>query len=274
MPLVARSSLGCSESRLRSTSSLARESGSGSLDTAGDTVLVAHVGTNSLGGGASRGHVRIDVGEDVGATVLVDQVDVVGSGLALDGHELELVDDILESTTGSESGVSSLDVGLGAVGSIDDSLVVELINLSVESNKSGLLESSVVLNAGAGVEEVGDHGGIGHPVGDSCGEVTSCGGLTVGSDSASAKASVHILGSLLLSSASGGAGLLLSSTALLLSSTTRLLVGGSIASSLAVACLGKGSSEDCGGEERGDENVLHGECKCNRSDQPNWILSA
>ena len=148
--------------------------------------------------------------------------------------------------------------------------MVELIDFSVESNKSGLLESGVVLNAGAGVEEVGDHGGIGHPVGDSSGEVTSCGRLTVGSDSASAKASVHILGSLLLSSASGSAGLL-SSTALLLSGSTGLLVGGStgllaggsIAIGLSVALGGKGSSEDCGGEKRGDENVLHGECKCN-----------
>jgi hypothetical protein len=36
--------------------------------------------------------------------------------------------------------------------------------------------------------------------------------------------------------------------------------------------LGEGSSKDCGGEKRSDENVLHGEC--NMSDQPNRVLNA
>ena len=274
--------LGRGESRLRSTSGLAGESGSVALDTAGNTSLVANLRADSLGTGAGGGHVGIDVGEDVGTTVLVDQIDVVRCGLTLDRHDLELVDHVLESTTGGEGGVGGLDVGLVGIGSIDDSLVVELINLSVVGNKSSLLESGIVLDASAGVEEVGDHGGVGHPVRDGSGEVTSSGGLAVGSGGTSASACVHVLGSLLLGLTIA---LLLGLTiALLLSGSTLLLLSGSTllllvsaivvvvvvvvsAITIKVSLLSEGSSKNCGREKRGDENVLHGEC--NMSDQPN-----
>ena len=102
---------------------------------------------------------------------------------------------------------------------------------------------------------------------------TSVPGDSRGSNSSSTKTCVHVLGALLLL---GGSTLLLSGSALLLSGSTLLLVGTSLplvaSITITIALLGKGSSEDCGGEKRGDEDVLHGEC--NMSDQPNWILSA
>jgi hypothetical protein len=128
--------------------------GSLSLNTTGNTGLVADIGADGLGSGASGGHVSIDVGKDVDATVLVDQVNVADGSHALNRHLLELVDNILERTAGSEGGVGTNDVGVGTIGSIDDSLVVQLVNLSVEGNGGGLLELNVVLDAGTGVEEV------------------------------------------------------------------------------------------------------------------------
>jgi hypothetical protein len=265
-------SLSGGKGRLRSTGGLAGQSRTLALDTTSNTSLVADLRTNSLGAGSGGSHVSIDVGENVGATVLVDQVDVVGSSLTLDGHDLELVDDVLESTTSGEGGVGGLDVGLLAVGSIDDSLVVELINFGVIGDKSSLLEGGVVLDAGASVEEVGDHGGVGHPVGDGSGEVTGGGSLAVRTRSTGTSTSVHVLCSLLLRLAvalllSGTTLLLLRSTALLLRGTAlllRLLVSAPVvvaAIAITIALLGKGSSKNCGRKKRGDENVLHGEYK-------------
>ena len=138
--------------------------------------------------------------------------------------------------------------------------MVQLVDLGVVGDKSSLLEGGIVLNAGTGVQEVGDHGGIGHPVGDSSGEVACGGGLTVGS-SVGTETGGGVLGSLLLSLA---VALLLGVSTLLL-----LLLVSAVVSAITItgALLGEGSSKDCGGEKRGDENVLH--CECNMSDQPN-----
>ena len=72
------------------------------LHSANDTSLVADVGAHGLEIRAGRRHVGVDVGKHVGATVLVDEIDVVRCSLALHRHELELVHHILESTASSE----------------------------------------------------------------------------------------------------------------------------------------------------------------------------
>ena len=132
-------------------------SSASSLNTTSNTGLVADGGANRLGGGSSRSHVSIDVGEDVDTAVLVDQVDVSSGSHTLNRHLLKLVDDILERTTSSECAVGRNNVGHLTVGSIDDGLVVQLIDLCVEGNCSSLLELDVVLDASSSVEEVGDH---------------------------------------------------------------------------------------------------------------------
>ncbi|OIC10441.1 hypothetical protein A7L51_18870 [Acinetobacter baumannii] len=206
------------------------------LDTTLNTVLVASRGADGLGRRSSGGHVGIDVGEDVDATVLVDQVDVVGGSHTLLAHDLKLGNDILERTTSGEGAVGSDDAGHVAVGSIDDGLVVELVDLSVVGDGSSLLELDVVLDAGTGVQEVGDHGGIGHPVGDGCGKVGRSGSLTTGDTST--------LASRLVGDGLRSIGVVLLSILLL----------------LLVRNLCERSSVNRGGKERGNENVLHFGC--------------
>ena len=237
-----------------------RLSGASPLDTTSNASLVADSGTDCLGGRSSRGHVGINIGKDVNAAVLVDQVDVTSGSHSLNRHLLKFVDDILEGTASGERTVGSNDIGVRAVSSVNDGLVVELIDLGVKGHGSSLLELNVVLDASSSVEEVGNHRGIGHPIGDRSGEVVRSGSLSV--LDTSAKSSWGIGGALLLL-VSGLRSLLL---LLLIAALVRSLLTGRGGSSIAVTTvaalnLGEWGSVSRRGKERGNENVLHFVCE-------------
>jgi hypothetical protein len=71
-----------------SSGGLALLGGSLSLDTAGNTGLVADIRADGLRSGAGGGHVGINVRKDVDATVLVDQVNVADGSHTLNRHLL------------------------------------------------------------------------------------------------------------------------------------------------------------------------------------------
>jgi hypothetical protein len=242
-------------------------SSTSSLDTTSNTGLVADGGTDRLGGGSSRSHVGVDVGEDVDTAVLVDQVNIASGSHTLDRHLLKLVDNILERTASSEGAVGSNYAGHRAVSSVDDGLVVELINLGVEGNSSSLLELNVVLDAGSSVEEVGDHRSVGHPVGDGSGEVVGSRCLAI--LDTSTKTSRIVGGTLLLLllvAVLRSLLLLLLVASLGLATLVSCLLASRSSGSVAVNAvttldLGERSSVSRRGKERGDKNVLHFDCE-------------
>jgi hypothetical protein len=243
------------------------------LNTSSNTGLITDAGTNSLRSRSSGGHVRVDVGEDIHTSVLVDQVDVADGSYTLNRHLLELVDDILERPAGGKGAVGGNDTGLVAVCGIDDGLVVQLVDLGVESNSSGLLELNVVLNAGTCVEKVGDHGSVGHPVGNCSSEIIRRRSLAVLNSSAKAGRRVHgrstALGSILGASLRALLLLLLISTlvldlaGLILCLLTLALAAGGGCAGIRISALvpaltlSEWGSVSCGRKERGEENVLH-----------------
>jgi hypothetical protein len=163
---------------------------------------------------------------------------------------LELVNNILERTARSKGAVGSNDVGIIAISGIDDGLVVQLIDLSVESDSRSLLELDVVLDAVSSVQEVGDHGGISHPVGDSGGEVVRRGSLAIGNASSKAgRGSINTLLSLL--------GNLLALLGHLLALLRELLGLASGRINITALHLGERRSVGGGRKKRCDENVLH-----------------
>lgn len=121
----------------------------------------------------------------INAAILVDQINVCNCSLALHRHLLQLVDNILERPTSGQGTIGGNHIGIVACGRINDGLVVQLINLSVEGHGSSLLELDVVLNTGAVVEKVGNHGGIRHPIRNGGGKIGLCGSLAIGNASAS-----------------------------------------------------------------------------------------
>ena len=219
---------------------------------------------------------RITVPLTIDATILVDQVNVVGGSQTLDGHLLKLVDNILERSAGSKGAVGGNDIWIVAVGSINDSLVVKLVDLGIEGNGSSLLELDVVLDGGARVEEVGDHGSVGHPIRDSRREIVGAGGLSIldtcAKTSRSVGGALSIL-AVLLTILRALLGALPGQSPISLSRVRNRVSGDVLLSLLLLrrllACsrrpiitittllLGQRSSISCGGKKRGDENVLH-----------------
>lgn len=271
---------------------LTRQRRSVALHTTRHTRLVTNIGPHSLGVRPRRRHVSIDVRQHISAAVLVDQIDVVGRGLTLLGHDHELVDDILEGTSRGESRVGSLNIGHLAVSGVDDGLVGELVDLGVVGDEGGLLEGGVVVDSRPVVQEHGDHGGVGLPVGDGSGEVTSGGGLTWGASRGRRNSGVGSRGdgsrrtgsglgcsltgccSSVACSSGGSTG---SSSCASCSSSTRgsASVGGSsvgrggagaslvgvrrIIITALIATGRGGSSNSCGGEKSAEDDVLHGD---------------
>jgi hypothetical protein len=179
----------------------------------------------------------------IDAAVLVDQINVGDCGPALDRHQLELVHDVLERTASSKGAICGDNVGVGAVGSIDDGLVVQFIHFGVEGDCCGLLEGNVVLDAGSPVQEVGHHRSISHPVSNGCSKIGGRGSLSVAD--ARSSSSLGTFSTLLL--------LALLATTLLLT----LLLLSRLAIAIRTLLGSEGRSIGCARKQRSDKNVLH-----------------
>lgn len=110
----------------------------------------------------SLSHVRINVGKNIDASILVDIVDAVLLGETLARHVIESVYNELEGTVG-EGGIGSLDVLVVWHVLIEDSLVGKLVDFGRVSNLGLIFEGLFVLDIWTDVQEVADNSCITHP---------------------------------------------------------------------------------------------------------------
>jgi hypothetical protein len=120
-------------------------------------------------------HVGVDRWQDLGATDHIDVVDQTLLGRALEGHDLEVINNRLEAAIG-QSLISDRNVGIVADDLVQNSFVSKLIDFGVVTDVGGVLElGGVVGETLASVLEVGHHSGVEGPVVSRC--LKSCDSL-------------------------------------------------------------------------------------------------